>query len=74
MSRRVLIFGAIAAVLMAAVLVNLSVLDVLSAAELRETLGRSLLVLGISTLALVLTITIVTMARHPQEQKQPSKK
>ena len=74
MSRRVLIFGAIAAVLMAAVLVNLSVLDVLSAAELSETLGRSLLVLGISTLALVLTITIVKMARHAQEQKQPSKK
>ncbi|HVH28466.1 MAG TPA: hypothetical protein VM818_16995 [Vicinamibacterales bacterium] len=74
MSRRVLTFGAIAAVLLAAVLVNLSVLDVLSTAELKETLGRSLLVLGISTLALVLTITIVKMGRHAEEQKQPSKK
>jgi hypothetical protein len=64
MSRRVLILGAVSFVLVAAVLVNLAVLDVISTRDLTRTLTRTLLVVGVSTLALVLVTAIARMDRR----------
>ncbi len=54
MSKRVLSFGAVLGVLASAVLVILSIVDVISIDELKETLGKTVLVIGVSTLAVIL--------------------
>ncbi len=54
MSKRVLAFGAILGVLASSLLVILSIVDVISIDELKETLGKTVLVIGVSTLAVIL--------------------
>jgi uncharacterized membrane protein len=58
MSKRVLAFGAILGVFVSALLVILSILDVITIDELKETLGKTVLVIGVSTLATILMIAI----------------
>ena len=62
MWKRVLLFGAIAAIVVAAVISSLLVLDFVSAPELRDTLGKTLLVIGILTSAILLSIGAVNFA------------
>ncbi|HEY3044306.1 MAG TPA: hypothetical protein VGJ39_09790 [Vicinamibacterales bacterium] len=56
MWKRVLMFGAMAAILVAAVISSLLVLDFVAAPELRDTLGKTLLIIGIFTTAILLMI------------------
>jgi hypothetical protein len=67
--KRIVTIGSLAALLITALLVNLSILDVVTAAELRETLWKSLAVVAVSTLAIVLFAMILRMGRasHPAQ-------
>ena len=53
---RVLTFGALAAIAVAAVTSVLLVLDVVTAPEMREVLAKALLIVGIVTTAILLMI------------------
>jgi hypothetical protein len=66
MWKRVLLFGAIAAIVVAAVISSLLVLDFVTAPELRDTLGKTLLVIGIVTSAILLSIGAVRVGMGPQ--------
>ena len=59
MLRRILVLGAVLSIVVAALVVNLSILDVISHALLKETLGKTLSVIAVSTVALVLVIVLV---------------
>jgi hypothetical protein len=65
--------GAIAAVLVTAVTLILSLLDVITLPELRDSLGRTLMVIAVSTGAIVLMITISRIGRQPGSTNQPPK-
>jgi len=67
MWKRVLLFGAIAAIAVAAVISSLLVLDFVSAPELRDTLGKTLLVIAILTSAILLSIGAVNFGRGPRK-------
>jgi|KBSSwiS6_1023812.scaffolds.fasta_scaffold24390_2 hypothetical protein len=56
MVKRVLVFAAVAAIFVAAVIASLVVLDIITAPELRETLRKTLSVIGLITAAIVLSI------------------
>ena len=66
MWKRVVMVGAMAAVVVAAVISSLLVLDVVTAPELRDTLGKTLLVIGIVTTAILLLIGAVKFGRGPR--------
>lgn len=59
MLKRAMMLGASLAVVAAAVVVNLAILDVVSPAVLRETLGKTLSVIAVTTVAVVLVLMIV---------------
>jgi hypothetical protein len=59
MLRRILILGAVLSIVVATLVVNLSILDVISRDLLKETLGKTLSVIAVSTVALVLVIVLV---------------
>jgi hypothetical protein len=63
MSKRVLASGAILGVFVSALLVILSILDVITMDELKETLGKTVLVIGASTLATILMIAIAKLGK-----------
>jgi hypothetical protein len=67
MWKRVLLCGAIAAIAVAAVISSLLVLDFVSAPELRDTLGKTLLVIGILTSAILLSIGAVNFGMGPRK-------
>ena len=67
MWKRVLMVGAMAAVGVAAVISILLVLDVVTASELRDTLGKTLLVIGIVTAAILLLIGAVKVGMGPRK-------
>jgi hypothetical protein len=69
MSKRILTVSSAAAVLIAAVLVNLSVLDVISVGELGESLGLSLSVVAVSTAAILLVAAIIKVPQRPTPQE-----
>jgi hypothetical protein len=62
-SKRVLAFGAILGVFVSALLVILSILDVITIEEFKETLGKTVLVIGVSTLATILMIAIAKLGK-----------
>jgi len=70
MSKRILMVSSTAAVLLAAVLVNLSVLDVISVGELGETLGPTLSVLVVSTAA-ILVVDAILRSPALQSRHEP---
>jgi len=75
MWKRVLLFGTIAAIVVAAVISSLLVLDFVNAPELRDTLGKTLLVIGIFTSAILLSIGAVNFAmgsRKPRAEQAAS--
>ena len=75
MWKRVLMFGAMAAIVVAAIISSLLVLDVVTAPELRDTLGKTLLVIGIITAAILLLIAAMNFgmgARKPRAEQPAS--
>ena len=70
--KRIVTIGSLAAVLITALIVILSILDVVSGSEMRETLGKSLAVVGVSTLAVVLAAMILKAGRTPTHDELPA--
>jgi hypothetical protein len=68
---RIVTIGSLAALLIAALMVILSILDVVSGSEMRETLGKSLAVVGVSTLAAVLAAMILKTGRPKTHDTLP---
>ena len=62
MLRRIVVVGAVLSIVVATLVVNLSILDVISRDILKETLGKTLSVIAVSTVALVLVIVLVKMS------------
>ena len=62
MLRRILVLGAVLSIAVATLVVNLSILDVISRDLLKETLGKTLSVIAVSTVALVLVIVLVKVS------------
>ena len=62
MLRRVLVWGAVLSIVVAALVVNLSILDVISRDLLKETLGKTLSIIAVSTVALVLVLVLVKVS------------
>ena len=62
MLRRIVILGAVLSIVVATLVVNLSILDVISRDLLKETLGKTLSVIAVSTVALVLVIVLVKVS------------
>ncbi len=62
MLRRILILGAVLSIVVATLVVNLSILDIISRDLLKETLGKTLSVIAVSTVALVLVIVLVKVS------------
>ena len=71
-TKRIVTIGSLAAVLITALIVILSILDVVSGSEMRETLGKSLAVVGVSTLAVVLAAMILKAGRTPTHDELPA--
>ena len=69
MWKRVVMVGAMAAVVVAAVIASLLVLDAVTAPELRDTLGKTLLVIGIVTTAILLLIGAVKLGMGPRKPR-----
>ena len=62
MLRRILVWGAVLSIVVAALVVNLSILDVIPRDLLKETLGKTLSIIAVSTVALVLVIVLVKVS------------
>ena len=71
-TKPIVTIGSLAAVLITALMVILSILDVVSGSEMRETLGKSLAVVGVSTLAVVLAAMILKAGRTPTHDERPA--
>jgi hypothetical protein len=65
MLKRTVILGAALAVVAAALVVNLAILDVISFTALRETLGKTLSVIAVTTVAVVLVLAMVKTTSKP---------
>ena len=63
MAKRILMVGAVIAVFVTALLVNLSVLDVIAIRDLREILGKTLSIVAVSTVAILLILAIVKIGQ-----------
>ena len=64
MNKRVLTYGAILGVFALALTAILRILDVISLQEATESLGKTLSVIIVSTVALVLIATLVTLGKR----------
>ena len=67
MWKRVLMFGGMAAIVVAALISSLLVLDVVTAPELRDVLGKTLLIIGIVTAAILLLIGAMNFAMRSRK-------
>ena len=71
-TKRIVTIGSLAVVLITALIVILFILDVVSGSEMRETLGKILAVVGVSTLAIVLAAMILKAGRTPTHDELPA--
>jgi len=71
-TKRIVTLGTLIAVLITALIVILSILDLVSGSEMRETLGKSLAVVGVGTLTLVLAAMILKAGRTPTHHERPA--
>ena len=69
MWKRVLMFGAMAAIVVAAAISSLLVLDIVAAPGLRDTLEKTLLVIGIITTAILLLIAAMKVGMGPRKPR-----
>jgi hypothetical protein len=58
MLKKTVVIGAAIVVFACAVIINLAILDLLSIDEVRESLGKILSVIGVSTVAIVLVLVL----------------
>ena len=65
MLKRTVLLGAALAVVAAALVVNLAILDVISFTALRETRGKTLSVIAVTTVAVVLVLAMVKATSKP---------
>jgi hypothetical protein len=65
MLKRTVLLGAALAVVAAALVVNLAILDVTSFNALRETLGKTPSVIAVTTVAVVLVLAMVKATSKP---------
>lgn len=68
-TKRIVTIGLLAAVLITSLMVILSILDVVSGSVMRETLAKSLAVVGVTTLAVVLAAMILKAGRTPTDDE-----
>ena len=61
MFKRTLIFASAISIFASAVIINLAILDLLSLQELKQSLGKILSVIGVSTVAILLILVIVRL-------------
>jgi uncharacterized membrane protein len=61
MFKRTLIFASVISVFTSAVIINLAILDLLSIQELKQSLGKILSVIGVSTVAILLILVLVRL-------------
>ena len=59
MLQRILVLGASLAILVAAVVISLAILDVVSVHEMVQTLGKTLSVIAVCTIAAVLILILM---------------
>jgi len=59
MPKKILVFGALLTVGAAALVITLGILDVITVGELKTTLGKTVSVIGVMTIAAVLAGTIL---------------
>ena len=59
MPKKILVFGALLTVVAAALVITLGILDVITVGELKTTLGKTVSVIGVMTIAAVLAGTIL---------------
>ena len=59
MPKKILVFGALLTVVAGALVITLGILDVISVSELKTTLGKTVSVIGVMTIAAVLAGTIL---------------
>jgi hypothetical protein len=71
-TRRIVTIGSLVAVLITGLMVILSILDVVSGSVMRETLAKSLAVVGVTTLAVVLAAMILKAGRTPTDDELPA--
>lgn len=70
MSRRIVTFGALAAILIAAVLIMLTILDVVSFGEARESLVKTVSVIAVATAAVVLMAAVGRFGKRGLNQNE----
>ena len=66
MPKKILVFGALLTVVAAALVITLGILDVISVSELKTTLGKTVSVIGVMTIAAVLAGTILKIGASRQ--------
>jgi hypothetical protein len=64
MLKRIVVIGMAIVVFACAVIINLAILDLLSIDEVRESLGKILSVIGVSTAAIVLILLLARAAKR----------
>jgi len=64
MPKRILVIGALLAVGTSAVVIILAILDVITASELRDSLGKTLSVIAVTIVAVVLSSLIVKIGKR----------
>lgn len=67
--KRVLMVGAMAGIVVAALISSLLVLDIVTARDLRDTLGKTLSIIGIVTGATLLLIGAVRFGMGPRKPR-----
>ena len=61
MFRRIAVLGAVIAIVIATTIINLWVVKIISLQELKESLGKTLAMVGVSTVAALLIIALVRL-------------
>ena len=64
MFKQTLIFGTVLVVFATALVINLSILDLLSIEELKQSLGKTVSVIAVSTAAILLIVGIVKLGER----------
>ena len=64
MFKQILIFGTVLVVFATALVINLSILDLLSIEELKQSLGKTVSVIAVSTAAILLIVSIVKLGER----------
>ena len=71
-TKPIVTIGSLAALLVATLMAVLLILDMVSGSAMRETLGKSLAVVGVMTLAVVLAGVILKAGRTPTHDERPA--